>query len=75
MIGREKTLLEQHGGLTERQRLVRLLERFHTIPEPTACRYCGHVAARFSDDDCPARPINRARRALERLLQWARLLP
>ena len=22
---------------------------------PTACRYCGHVASRHSDEDCPAR--------------------
>jgi len=25
-------------------------------PEPRPCAHCGHVAARQSDEDCPARP-------------------
>lgn len=25
----------------------------------TPCKYCGHVAARLSDEDCPANPANR----------------
>lgn len=25
------------------------------VTKPVACRYCGHVASRQSDEDCPAR--------------------
>lgn len=34
-----------------------------------ACRYCGFVANRASDDDCPARLINRVRNFLRTLCE------
>lgn len=35
----------------------------------SACRYCGFDAPRMSDEDCPARFINRVRSFLRRICE------
>jgi len=39
----------------------------NTAPRP--CRYCGYIAARGSDEDCPAKLSNRWRAFLRALCE------
>lgn len=54
--------------------MTRLADLLAHAPTPRPCRYCGHVAVRLSDDDCPLRPWTLLRRAFLALAILAWLL-